>query len=42
MTLEDEIMNLLILGEYSYAEVAKKFEMTVTEIKNIYRKNMEV
>lgn len=34
---EDEILDLLILGGYSFIEVAEMYEMTVKEIKRIYR-----
>ena len=38
-TFEDEILDLLILGDYTFLEVAEMYEMTVSEVKRIYRKS---
>jgi len=38
--MKEEILDLLILGGYSFEEVAIEFEMSVEEIHAIYRKEM--
>lgn len=38
--MKEEILDLLILGGYSFEEVASEFEMSVEEIRAIYRKEM--
>ncbi len=40
MRFEDEILDLLILGGYSFAEVAERYGITVAEVKRIYRKGV--
>ena len=39
--MEQEILDELILGGYSFKEVADMFELPIKEIKSIYKKYLE-
>jgi len=34
--MNEEILDLLILGDYPFAEVAEEFDLPVREVKKIY------
>jgi len=38
---EDEILYLLILGGYTFKDVAEMFDLPVSEIKRIYRQSQD-
>ena len=37
---EYEIIDLLILGDYSFSDLAEMFEIPISEVKRIYRNYM--
>ena len=37
--MEDEILDLLILGGYSFKEVAEMYNISVAKVKSIYRQS---
>ena len=39
--MKDEILDLLILGGYGFREVAEMLEISVAEVRNVYRENMD-
>jgi hypothetical protein len=39
-SMKEEILDLLILGNYSFEEVASDWGMSVEEVRAIYRKEM--
>ena len=39
--MREEILDLLILGSYSFEEVASEFEISLDEVTRIYRKEID-
>jgi len=39
--MREEILDLIILGNYSFEEVANEFEISVEEVTRIYRKEID-
>lgn len=37
--MEDAILDMLILGDYTFEEVAKYFDIPISEVKRIYKKS---
>ena len=39
--MREEILDLIILGNYSFEEVANEYEISVDEVIRIYRKEID-
>tara|TARA_R110002020_G_C16029942_1_gene752785 strand:+ start:160 stop:375 length:216 start_codon:yes stop_codon:yes gene_type:complete len=40
--MEDEIMDLLILSDFTFKEVADRFEISVAEVKRIFKEYNDI